>query len=409
MHIPSDVIWERMKAEGPGVWLDGSSEPPGFVVVAKMPMRTVRALALGAPIRLRSWAVDVAGKRVAAFGLEVADPHDPLTAYGPCRSVDEIERLRMLLTATGTFSLQVHNEIFLPLLELQCRVDGAPSTTGLGEAQAHDTATRTQAMDAIQARMETGANTVAAVIHDQPTVVSVDNRHHLNSYLAGAGEFRLSDSDQGNELERLVLAAFDHMCPFGAFHQPSVEHNGTRRELCDVLALSREIEHRSEGIFVVQSKALTITKETMTRTGNRRGATVEKHIHDAIGQLSGAIKRLKRGDTVLRKDGTPLQQDPAEAAELVQPIDLVARARNVGHAIVMVSDMHPAIDWEAVATKLFAAAKKTGYLFHVLDMQELQRVVSYSKGRPIVLEANLMRRWQALVKMKSANVRGVPR
>ena len=44
-----------------------------------------------------------------------------MLCYGPCRDIADVENLRALLTATS-FPLQVHNEVFLPLLQGICRL-----------------------------------------------------------------------------------------------------------------------------------------------------------------------------------------------------------------------------------------------------------------------------------------------
>lgn len=162
-----------------------------------------------------------------------------------------------------------------------------------------------------------------------------------------------------------------------------------------------------EGLFLVESKALTTNLETLGRTEQRRAAAVEKHVLKAVGQLAGAVKRLKRGDEVLRCDGSPLQADPPTVAGLVEPIDLLGRAQQVGHAIVVLSDMHPSVDWASTAKALIAARNATGFPFHVMDLRELQRMVSHSRERPVLMEANLARRWETVVKGGSAKVRAM--
>ncbi len=178
-------------------------------------------------------------------------------------------------------------------------------------------------------------------------------------------------------------------------------------QLCDILAVSKIREHKEEGIFVVQSKVASVTPEGLARTTRHRAASIQKNITTAISQLKGAIRRLRAGDPVFRADGTPIEADPLrpELAALIEPLNLRERANNVGHGIVLVSDMHEGIDWREVARELFAVAKSTGYLMHILDLRELQRLVSNSHGRPAMLEAHLVRRWELMVQEGSALVR----
>lgn len=123
----------------------------------------------------------------------------------------------------------------------------------------------------------------------------------------GPGLVCLDDKDEGNELERLGFPAFDHLCPFGAFHQPVVEYGGKRRELCDILAISRIREQEDEGIFVVQSKVASATAEGLRRTDTRRAVSIQKNILSAIDQLNGVVRRLRAGDRIFRADGTSVE------------------------------------------------------------------------------------------------------
>jgi hypothetical protein len=127
----------------------------------------------------------------------------------------------------------------------------------------------------------------------------------------------------------------------------------------------------------------------------------------AISQLKGAIKRLRAGDPVFRADGTPIEVDSLfpENAAVIEPLNLRERANKVGHGIVLVSDMHDGLDWRKVAGELFEAVKPTKYLLHILDLRELQRLVSHSHGRPAVFETHLVRRWELMVEQGSALVR----
>jgi hypothetical protein len=54
---------------------------------------------------------------------------------------------------------------------------------------------------------------------------------------------------------------------------------------------------------------------------------------------------------------------------------------------------------------LISTGEAVGYLFHVLDLRELQRLVAHSAGRPAMLEHYLTQRWQLLVQRNSALIR----
>jgi hypothetical protein len=414
LYAPSARISELLKVEQVGVWLDRSSNPPGLWMVAKLPMNVIRAINAGATVSLGAWVVETDGKRAAAFGFRVDDnPQHPTLYFGACRSAEQVEDLCALLAMTA-FPLQIHNETMLPILHADCRIvpeQGRPAVDLLRLEHDYparqDRDLRMRALDIIAASAEPNApiDGRLRVSCLQPLVF--ERTQALKTYAAGTGLISLDDPDEGNELERLAFEAFDYLCPFGTFHQPRVGEGRKRRELCDILAVSRVREQEDEGLFVIQSKAASVTRETLGRTDARRASSAQKNILCAVDQLRGAIRRLRAGDQIFRSDGTPVEVDPPvpELIGIVEPLNIRERASQVGHGIVLVSDMHPGVDWEAVARELIDATETVGYLCHVLDLRELQRLVSNSAGRSAMLENYLTHRWQLMVQHKSALVR----
>jgi len=358
LYVPSSRIQELLKVEQAGVWLDRSCNTPELWMVAKLPVNVIRAVNAGAPISLGTWVVEIDGKRVAAFGFLVNDnPQHPTLYFGACRSTEQVDDLRALLT-TASFPLQVHNETLLPVLHADCRIvperacpvlDQLPPAVDYPAAEEREL--RVRALDVIAASAEPDSPADARLRASCLQPLIFERTQSLRSYVPSTGLVCLDDKDEGNELERLGFQAFDHLCPSGAFHQPLVEYGGKRRELCDILAVSRIREQEDEGIFVVQSKVASATPESLGRTDARRAASIQKNILCAVDQLNGAIKRLRAGDRIFRADGTSVEVDPPvpELMGTVEPLNIRERASQVGHGIVLVSDMHECVAWEAVA------------------------------------------------------------
>jgi len=401
-----------MRIEAAGVWLDRSSSNSELWVVAKLPMNVIRAIKSGAAVSLRSWVVDIDGKHVTAFGFQVDDnPQQPCLIYGACRTAEQVQNLRSLMAA-ATFPLQVHNEIFLPVLYASCVIDPQLARPAIDVTVPNEwpdpegKQIRARALDVIQASVDWDVLPNAILAHcKQP--LTFERMQHVSWYIPSGGTVRLEDQDQGNELERLAFEAFEYLCPFGAYHQPQVKVGGKLRELCDILAVSRRRESDEEGLFIVQSKVASEWAEGLARTTSRRAASIHKSILAAINQLKGAIRQLRAGNFVFRADGTPIEVDPPlpELKTLLEPLNLRERANKVGHGIALVSDMNEDVDWKDVARELIAASAASKYFFHVLDLRELQRLVTYSGGRPALFEGHLVRRWELVVQSGSALVR----
>jgi hypothetical protein len=67
--------------------------------------------------------------------------------------------------------------------------------------------------------------------------------------------------------------------------------------------------------------------------------------------------------------------------------------------------MHEGVDWDEVLYALAKVWVETGYHCQVLDLQELGRLISHSKGRPAMLEGFLLERGQVMVQEKNPFVR----
>jgi hypothetical protein len=412
VYIPSARIWELMDSEAAGVWIDQSLDKPKLWMVAKLPMNVIRAIHVGASVYLCAWVVEIKRIQVAVCGLKIDDnSKQPLIVYSACRNEEQVCALRTLLK-TSSFPLQIHNEIKLLLLHLECAILSEQVQSVINALfpicnfqGIENRNIRLQALDIIQASLDGNR------LHNQIKAYCIlplqFEKKLLKSYSPTTGEVSLDDRDEGFELEKFVFELFDWLCPFGTFLQPKFKKGKQEKELCDILAVSRCRESQEEGIFVIQCKAASEWTDGLSRTTQRRSSSIQKGIMSAIGQLKGAIRTLQSGTNIYKADGSPIDVDPESLTEkeLAEPIEFTERAKKVGHAIVLVSEMHGNVNWQKVADELIMAEKSMEYLFHVLDLRELENLISYSQGRPIVLEAYLVRRWEIMVKNKNAFIR----
>jgi hypothetical protein len=405
---PSVEIHDRMVSELAGVYIDRAfNPPPDLWVVAKLPMNLIREIHVGAELSLMVWMVQVEDHMVLTFGLRVYDDNAaPFTTFGSCRSDAEASDLLAVL-ACGTFPLQIHNENFLPLFVAECRFDPeqakcvtalSPSPMLLGEVGFK---LRERANDAVEVAL--AGNAEPSIKAACELCLTFEKADAMKIHVIGSGDMSLDDKDEGAELERLTFLAFDALFPFGAFHSPKVGEGKDRRELCDVLGVARELEVGNEGIFVIQNKA---APAGLKRKTWRQGKSIQNQIMEGIGQLEGAVNALRRGEAIYRdQGGTPLESDPPECAGKIPPLKLKARAAEIGQGIVVISDMHHAVDWEAVFFELGKVFLSTGYYCHVLDLKELARLVAHSKGRPALLEGLLLERGKRMLENKTAFIR----
>lgn len=409
IFTPSQEIHDRLRMELSCAFVDRSSNESHRWLVVKLPNNLIREIMAGAPLTLRAWVVAIDENLVLTFGLTVTDdPVSPMTVFGSCRSDAEEDDLCVML-AGGAFPVQFFNETFLPLLYADCRIDAGAAAEVLalapsvGYPEAEGLKIREQANDVVQEVLSGKADTRVRASFESPLTFAATRTTDI--IVPGVGPVTLTDTNEGAEFERLTLQGFEFLFPFGAFINPWVGEGKKGRELCDVLAVSRNREAENEGIFVVQNKAASAFPDGLSRTTERRASAITKDILDGIRQLGGAIRAIRAGRTIYRcKGGTSVEIDPAPDVP-VETLNLKERANQVGHALVVVSEMHWQVDWDEVMAKLAVLSRKTGYCCQVLDLPELGRLITHSHRRPAVLEDLLIRRFSAMAEKMRPDIR----
>jgi hypothetical protein len=126
----------------------------------------------------------------------------------------------------------------------------------------------------------------------------------------------------------------------------------------------------------------------MDRSTSRRAGNVRKQIDKGLAQITGALRNLSAGRALLTPSG--------------EPISRAAESRRFG--IVMVSELLPSVDWEAVARRMAEVSNATDALVLVLDLRELRTLVGVSRT-PAALLAHLERRHTLTVEAGTAFIR----
>lgn len=409
LFIPCKEITSRLHSESAGLWIANSKNDPKLWLVAKLPNHLIRALHLNAKAELNIYLVDVHETVIPLLGISVFDSLDqPMMVAAGLRSAMEIKNLVSLLTLSGV-PIQFHNENEFPLLAATCVFDRREAEGVVATLQAEPSLSAGE----LESR-KTALNIVVEWTHDESQVeprivatcklpLTLENPETFNVQLLSVGTVSLNDADQGNELEVLTLQLFDELFKFGAYHAPQRDVVNGRREVCDVLAVSRIREAENEGIFVVQNKVATARERL--RTTERRGLTIQNNILSAIDQSVGAIKRLKSGVQIYKKDGTKIESDPEHIVGHVEPLDLTSRAQELGYGIILISDMHEGVDWKLIWHALMMAFEKTGYYHFVFDLRELHALITNSNGHPIIFENYLLQIFKKMAEEPNAMIR----
>jgi len=198
-------------------------------------------------------------------------------------------------------------------------------------------------------------------------------------------DFRLDDPDEGRGFEQSTWHLLENLFGPMLYHSPQFLEGCSPRELTDIMAVA------STGLCLFEAKNAAILSTRLDRTTVRRTTSVQKQIDKGVVQLSGALRTLNNGLPLQTKKGVPLILGPATGQHR--------------HAIVMVSEMLPGVDWEAIGTQLLTAAQRSGAMFHILDLRELRVLVGISRNDPARFIAQLTHRFGVMTVRKHAMLR----
>lgn len=150
-------------------------------------------------------------------------------------------------------------------------------------------AVRLQANDAIEEWVRSGSS--LKIIAHCALPIALHQMETLRIEVIGSGEVGLNVQDEGGELEKLAFQSLEHIYPFGTFLNPWVGEGKSRRELCDVLAVSRIQGLEEEGIIVVQSKVASSDASALVRSADRK---VKKYQAQYYGSDQAVDRRNPR-------------------------------------------------------------------------------------------------------------------
>ncbi|MGZ8219598.1 hypothetical protein [Methylomagnum sp.] len=205
--------------------------------------------------------------------------------------------------------------------------------------------------------------------------------------LRGSQSVLIDNNDEGEVLERLIWASLISSFSPNLYKSPQVKIGKKWRQLTDVLAFY------DLGVFLFESKDLSVFLSGYERSQDRRTKGVQKQIKKAIDQLIGASKALKRGEMIADDAGAAINVDR------LKPF----------HCMVLVTELMFDGDWTDIQERLIAATKETNDFFHLLDVDELVTLLKCSSGKAEIFDYNLMERWKAFIERKSVHIRVRPK
>ena len=194
---------------------------------------------------------------------------------------------------------------------------------------------------------------------------------------------RIDDIEEGATLEKHVWFSIERLFSFNIYLNPKFKNSKGDKELTDILAFY------DLGIFLIETKGLSIFAQTKEKSMDKKVATLQKHIKKAIKQLIGATENIERGTEFFNSKG--------EKIEFKRNI--------VPHCIVLVSELLPFGDWENIQKEILRTMREANIYLNVLDFTEFMTLVKNTKGKKEYLDYYLMQRTEKFVEHDNIHLR----
>lgn len=362
MHIPSYRNYQELLAS-PGLVRfvlarDAEDRPEATLLVKASSLELKYLLRLK---QLRLYLFRLSGGRVG-YGLQIdQDPEHTGTAWSIFEFGDELAGAVALETQPKCVVF-LFNELAVNVAWGEVQFDlSAPapkqllSSVELGEIP-EASVVQDEVHEVLDALRNGTFDSASGVLLDW---VDVPEWHpiytHYITNQAQRGFISIFDNNEGHQQEELAHWLTDNLDPAGSYRNPQVHEEGGVRELCDLL-----LSHQY-GAFLIESKTLAIMlRPELPRRDKLASQLRRHHLPEAIRQITGTVKNIRRGLRITDSRGGEIQVE-REA---------------LPHVIVLVPDLsllHDATEFGGEFFKQQSLACNA--FFHILDPGQLLRIV----------------------------------
>lgn len=196
-------------------------------------------------------------------------------------------------------------------------------------------------------------------------------------------QIRIDDIEEGATLEKYVWLSIESLFPFSIYLNPKFKNSKGDKELTDILAFY------DLGVFLIETKGLSIFSQTKEKSMDKKVATLQKHIKKAIKQLIGATENIQRGTEFFNS----------------KEEKIVFKRNIIPHCIVLVSELLPFGDWKSIQKEILIAMIDAKIYLNVLDFREFATLVKNTKGKKEFLDYYLMQRTEKFVEHDNVHLR----
>lgn len=384
---PSDRIFKELFSENANVWY--YSEGDTSKIIVKLPSNVIKAIGMGCKVEFLFGRDYSSSRKYIHNGIRIYDdPIHFLTVSGTLRFEDEYNSLSKIAILDSVL-VEFYDELALPVASATVSfknyskkiIEFLNDVTLLYIGDFDDSAAAS--LNCFDYSLDK-SRTFSDVY--EIDVLRIDglfnNWNASNLHFAGLNEVNhltIDDEDEGGLLEKQAWASLESVFYFDLHKNPILKKGNKSRELTDIIA------YHSLGIFLIESKCLSVMASEADKSMSKKISTLKKHIRKAIKQLIGAKKNLDKGEEIYDSKGRPIKFD-----------------RNIiPHCIVLVSELFPFDDWQDIFIESCKAMIDEKIYLHILSLGELATFLKAAKGRKEHFDYLLMLRSEAILEAKT--------
>lgn len=393
MHIPSSDVYPQLQVEPAGIWFVPTMGDDTHAILLKSPSNILKAIIKRASIKLGFSIEDTPGGKILLSIMYIKDNQDsPVITISEHTQDFQLSALVEILTLRTDTPIFFYDELTRNVAEAKCEFDESKdriidliddiNNLYVGPRNSDIESAITSLVPIAEGYITKDSLALERVVASKLTLKQFDEFDFYAVGLQETSRFNITDEDEGGGLEQSIWHLLEGLFEDKIYRSPQVTKKDKIRELTDVLAIS---EH---GIFLIESKATAVLSISKEKTSSRQAKSIESKIKKALRQLVGATKSIRKGLRIITGDNQEI-----EINREILP-----------HAIVLLSEMHPAIDWDTITIELFKKTINSKAIFHILDLRELSMLVGRSKTVNY-LDYFLMERAKEVVNAQSAFIR----
>lgn len=369
-----EIIANQITGQDAGLWF---WEKFTKKIIVKAPTHIIKEIYQGKEIFLYIKSEQYFSRDVLFTGLAINDfRENPAYIFGINRFKDEIKIIEKLF---GEESLEIdfYNELGIAVLSAMLRINNELRDTVFSEIRNCNIDDEDFIVEPYLDKFQEEYIKNRKIKHLE---LDIDNLKVVNNHIIGQEvvKYTITDQDEGKLLEDKIFAALDNMFGTDLFHSPYFIRQNLKVELTDIFCFSES------GVFIIETKAMSVFNVNTNITTDRRIANLHKQIRKALKQTSGVCNNLYTKEVSI--------YDSRNHQEIIFDRKVCP------HCIIIVDDLIPLGEhWHQILIEVFEQMIENKCYTNILDVKEFIKLVKFSNNSKYNLDYFLLERCQAVI------------